>query len=124
MRGSQKNLKSSGSGGYMTKGSHVTTSGPLLLKDYKVKRCIMPYEFGQPVSAQLRHFGDASDSGYGADSYLRLMNKAHTFHCSELTAATLAVWTDRMMQDELKLLLEPNETSRFQTFVSSRVAVI
>lgn len=60
-----KQILSSGSGGYMTKGSHVTTSGKLLLKDYKVKRCIMPYEFGQPVSAQPYHFGDASDSGYG-----------------------------------------------------------
>lgn len=110
-----------------SKGSHVTTSGKLPLKDYKVKRCIMPYEFGQPVSAQLHHFGDASESGYGTVSYFQLMNKAHTVYCSfimakarvvplkpltipkmELTAATLAVRIDRMMQDELELPLEPS----------------
>lgn len=123
-----------------------------------MKRCIKPYDFGQPVTAQLHHFGDASESGYGTVSYLRLMNKAHTVHCSfimakarvvplkpitiprmELTAATVAVRIDRMMQDELELPLEPsvfwtdstsvlkyihNETSRFQTFAANRVAVI
>ena len=128
-----------------------------LLKDYKVKKRFMPCNFGQPVSAQLHHFEDASESGYGTVSYLRLMNKAHTVHCSfimakarvvplkpvtiprlELTAATVAVRIDRMMQDQLELPLEPsvfwtdstsvlkyvlNETSRFQTFVANRLTV-
>lgn len=129
-----------------------------LLRDYKVKRCIKPHDFGHPVSAQLHHFGDASESGYGTVSYLRMVNKANTVCCSfiigkarvaplkpltiprmELTAATVAVRIDRMMQEEMELSLEPsvfwtdstsllkyinNETSRFTTFVANRVAVI
>lgn len=57
----------------------------------------------------------------------------------ELTAATVAVRIDKVMQDEIELPLEPsvfwtdstsvlkyiqNETSRFQTFVANSVAVI
>lgn len=98
-----------------------------LLSDYKVKRYIKPHDFEHPVSTQLHHFGDASESGFGTVSYLRLMNKSNTVHSSfimgkarvvplkpvtiprlELTAATAAVRIDWTMQEEIELQLEPS----------------
>lgn len=38
----------------------------------KVDRCIMPKDFGKIKMAQLHHFSDASECGYGTVSYLRL----------------------------------------------------
>lgn len=76
---------------------------------FKVEQCIKPRDFGVPVSAQLRHFSDASQVGYGTVSYLRLekdqkiqvafiLGKARvaplkqtTIPRLELTAAVLAV---------------------------------
>lgn len=43
------------------------------LEDFKVNRCIKPFGF-DPVFAQLHHFADASDTGYGTVSYLLLEN--------------------------------------------------
>ena len=34
------------------------------------------------MSAELHHFSDASQSGYGQCSYLRLMDKKKRVHCS------------------------------------------
>lgn len=42
------------------------------LEKFKVRRCLMPKDFGILIAAQLHHFLDASESGYGTVSYLRL----------------------------------------------------
>ena len=128
------------------------------LEKFKVRRCLLPENFGTLTSAQLHHFSDASESGYGTVSYLRLQDDEHKVHCAfvmgkarvvplkpitiprlELTAATMAVRMDRMLQSELELSLMPsvywtdstsvlkylrNETSRFHTFVANRVSSI
>lgn len=75
--------------------------------------------------AQLHHFSDASESGYGTATYLRMQNvkemvhiaflfgkarvaplKAVTIPRLELTAAVVAVRVDRMLQSELQLPLK------------------
>ncbi|KAK0154145.1 hypothetical protein N1851_003769 [Merluccius polli] len=92
--------------------------------EFKIDRCIKPKDFSNPVTAQLHHFSDASEVGYGTVSYLRLeknskvhvafmMGKARvvplkqtTIPRLELTAAVLAVRVDSMLQKELQLKLE------------------
>ena len=38
-------------------------------------RCLKPHNFGPPAHAQLHHFADASEGGYGMVTYLRLQNE-------------------------------------------------
>lgn len=44
------------------------------MDEFKVERCIKPIDFGAPVLAQLHHFSDASQVGFGTVSYLRQEN--------------------------------------------------
>ncbi|KAL7870792.1 hypothetical protein SRHO_G00082890 [Serrasalmus rhombeus] len=92
---------------------------------FSVKRCIKPEGFGPVVSAQLHHFSDASEKGYGVVSDIRIKNSHGQVHCSfllgksrvtplkpvtvprlELTAATIAVKMDKLMKRELRMDLK------------------
>lgn len=46
-----------------------------LLDSFSINRCFTPRNFGNVSLAQLHHFCDASEVGYGAVSYLRLTNE-------------------------------------------------
>lgn len=93
----------------------------LKLADVKVSRCVKPVNFGVVKEAQLHTFADASFKGYGACSYLRLINEDGEVHCSfimgkarvspikavtiprlELTAAVLSVRLSSLLQKELE----------------------
>lgn len=94
-----------------------------------MRRCIKPKNLC-PVTAQLHHFSDASQVGYGTESYIRLQSEHHvhlafllgkarvaplkqtTIPRLELTAAVLAVRMDQLLHRELHLELE---TSVFWT---------
>lgn len=52
-----------------------------LLKDISIRRCIVPECFGKVCDVSLHHFSDASTSGYGQVSYLRLVNDQGEVHC-------------------------------------------
>lgn len=86
----------------------------------EIRRCFKPDGFGTVVKTELHHFSDASRSGYGQCSYLRLMNDKGEFHCSlvmskarvvplkpiriprlELSAAVVSVKISSMLQQEL-----------------------
>ena len=92
------------------------------LSRFQVDRCMKPEHFGPIRTAELHHFCDASEKGYGTTSYLRFTNSMGRVHVSfilgksrvtplkqitiprlELTAATLAVKVDRMLKRELKV---------------------
>ncbi|XP_039608848.1 uncharacterized protein LOC120528780, partial [Polypterus senegalus] len=95
-----------------------------LLTDYKVNRCFKPTGFGTIKTAQMHHFADASEDGYGTVTYLVLTNEEGKKHCSflmgksrvaplkqitiprmELTAAVMAVKMDKMLKGELQMPL-------------------
>ncbi len=95
------------------------------LEKFEVRRCLKPEHFGEVTSAQMHHFSDASERGYGIVSYLLLKNDqqlAHSFllmskarvtpiKCItiprlELTAATLASRMDKLWKEELKMQFE------------------
>ena len=91
------------------------------LEKLKIQRCFKPHTFGKLQSAELHHFSDASDHGYGQCSYLRLVDDKGQVHCSfvmgkarvtplkpvtiprlELTAALLSVKVSTMLREELE----------------------
>ena len=82
-------------------------------------------QFGEIASAQLHHFADASEDGYGTVSYLLLDNNHGHAHCAfimgkarvaplkpvtlarmELTAAVVAGRMDKMWRKELRMQLQ------------------
>ncbi|XP_043969743.1 uncharacterized protein LOC122829340 isoform X2 [Gambusia affinis] len=128
------------------------------LSNFHVSRCLKPINFGCTTSAQLHHFSDASEYAYGTVSYLLLENEHGEKHCAflmgkarvsplkkvtiprlELTAAVVAVKVDKMLHEELQILLQQSvfwtdsitvlryidsDTARFKTFVANRVSMI
>ena len=90
------------------------------LEQLEVDRCFKPHDFGRVISRQLHHFSDASQEGYGAVSYLRMVNSRGDIHCSfvigkarlaplkpmtiprmELSAAVVSTRLERMIHREL-----------------------
>lgn len=88
----------------------------------EIDRCFKPKDFGNVVTTELHHFSDASQSGYGQCSYLRLVDENRRVHCSlvmgksrvvplkpvtiprlELTAALVSVKIGLLVQEELEL---------------------
>jgi hypothetical protein len=52
------------------------------LASIKIPRCYQPKNFGMPNRVELHHFSDASLTGYGQCSYLRIINQEDQVHCS------------------------------------------
>jgi hypothetical protein len=95
----------------------------LLINDLKIQRCLTPPGFEEAKSVELHHFSDASTTGYGQCSYLRLVNAKNKVHCAfvmgksrvsplkpttiprlELTAAVVSVKVSSILCDELDLV--------------------
>ncbi|XP_028406789.1 uncharacterized protein LOC114529231 [Dendronephthya gigantea] len=91
-----------------------------LLENVEVERSSKPPGFGKIESAQLHTMSDASNTGYGQCSYLRLVDEHGTIHVSfqmgkarvapkktvsiprlELTAATIAAKITDVLRDEM-----------------------
>ena len=128
------------------------------LDTVKIKRCLKPKNLGRVQDVQLHHFADASKDGYGAVTYIRQQNvegnvhtafvlanarvaplKPHTIVKMELSAATLAVRQNSMIERELKMNIDRvvywtdsqtvlkyinNEQARHPVFETNRLAVI
>ena len=82
--------------------------------------CLKPANVGTVVSRQIHNFSDASSTGYGQVTYLRIENEKGQIHCAflmgkvciapiktmtishlELTAATVSVRVGEMISKEL-----------------------
>ena len=91
-----------------------------LLEKVKIQRCVKPPGFGSPIQTEVHSFADASESGIGQVSYLRLVNEKGEVHVSflmaksrvppikpisiprmELTAAVVSVNVTTMLKSEL-----------------------
>lgn len=91
------------------------------LQSIQMQRCYMPSDFGQLIRVELHHFSDASTSGYGQCTYLRLLNSSNNVHCAlvigkarvtplkvttiprlELQAAVVSVQISDMLKRELQ----------------------
>ena len=91
------------------------------MRTISVPRCFKPPGFGAVVNVQLHHFSDASEIGYGAVSYLRIVDDKGAPHCSfvlgksrvtplkvvsiprlELAAAVVAVKLNCLIRNELE----------------------
>ena len=96
-----------------------------VLNSIEIPRCFKSPEFGRTISMQIHHFADASSYGYGACSYLRLVDHSGSICLSffmgksrlapiksvsiprlELTAAVLAARLDELAKRELKIPLD------------------
>jgi hypothetical protein len=96
-------------------------SSLILLKQFKIQRCVKPEGFGNVMLVEIHHFSDASTLGYGQCSYLRLVNEKQQVHCSllmgkarvcplkvvtiprlELTAALVSVKVSKFLRRELQ----------------------
>ena len=91
------------------------------LESLKIQRCVKPSYFGQVKEVELHHFSDASSTGYGQCTYLRLIDEIGQVHCSllvgkarvaplkpvtiprlELVAALLSTKISTLLQKELE----------------------
>lgn len=91
------------------------------LEKINIPRCYVPANFGKVIKRELHHFSDASNSGYGQCSYLRVTNEEGNIHCAlvigksrvapikvqtiprlELTAAVISVAMSNMLKQELE----------------------
>lgn len=92
----------------------------LALESLKINRSLKPVDFGEVKTIELHHFSDASSTGYGQCSYVRLVNAQQQVHCSlvigksrvvplksitiprlELTAALTSVKISTLLHNEL-----------------------
>ena len=56
------------------------------ISELVIPRCLTPASLNKPIKAQLHHFADASELGYGAVSFLRLEDPHGAVHCSLVMA--------------------------------------
>ena len=102
-----------------------------VLECFSMERCLKPANFGTVVSRQIHNFSDASSTGYGQVTYLRIENEKGQIHCAflmgkahvtpvktmtiphfELTVATVSVRVGEMIAKELD---EPAESKTYWT---------
>ena len=100
---------------------HKWTEDLCQLEKLEIQRCVKPNDFGQVQTVELHHFSDASTTGYGQCSYIRLINEQGRIHCAllmgkarvtplkpvtvprlELVAALLSVKISVLLQKELE----------------------
>ena len=59
------------------------------ISQFTVEHCVKPVGFNVISSSQLHHFSDASETGPGSVSYIRLANVQGDVHCTFLSAKSL-----------------------------------
>lgn len=107
------------------------------LSTLKINRHLKPNDFGTICQVEMHHFSDASYTGYGQCSYVRLINHENQVHCAllmgksrvvplkrvtiprlELMAAVLSVKAAKLLQSELQY-----ETVKHVFWTDSKVVI-
>ncbi|XP_067949641.1 uncharacterized protein [Watersipora subatra] len=73
------------------------------LESIKIERCVVPKEFGCVTQNEIHHFCDASLNGYGACSYVRLVNNRKEVHTALLMAKSRVVPLKQITVPRLEL---------------------
>ena len=95
-----------------------------IIATFQIPRCLKNTSLKEPITAQLHHFSDASERGYGAVSYLRLVDRSGQIRCIlvmaksklaplktttiprlELAAAVVSVRLDKIIKEHLELVV-------------------
>ena len=103
------------------------------MDNINIPRCCEPSDFGQNVEYTLYH-SDASETGYGKASYLKIVNENGDVHCCliflksrvapvkyvfiprlELTAATLSIKVSDMLRKNWIFLLHQKSFGQIVT---------
>ena len=71
------------------------------LQEIKLNRWYKPKVFGKVVSCSLHYFPDASESGCGQETYLKLVDTAGKVHCSLVVAKS---WVTPMKYTSIPML--------------------
>ena len=66
------------------------------LEESSVNHSFKPSGFGDASSCELHHFSDASQVGYSAVTYLRLVNEPGQIHCTLVMSKTRVVTQERI----------------------------
>ena len=93
-----------------------------LLEQFSLPPCVRPPDFGTVVLCQLHHFSDASEKGYGAVTYLRMVDDLGGVYCCllmskskltplkiktiprlELAVAVVSVKLEKLMRQQLEI---------------------
>lgn len=61
------------------------------ISEFKINTCFKPMNFGHVKSAQIHHFCDASEIGYGTVTYLRLTNGKGDVHVAFVTMKLITI---------------------------------
>ncbi|XP_046560324.1 uncharacterized protein LOC124269353 [Haliotis rubra] len=107
------------------------------IEQLTITRCVSPFDSDDLLKYDLHHFSDASMEGYGAVSYLRIVNSDGRIHCAilmgkarlapmkqitiprlELSAAVISVKLDQLLRQELRLKISSS------TFWSDSMVVL
>lgn len=75
------------------------------LSTFSVPRCIKPKDFGPLTSAQLHHFSDASEDGYGTVLYLRMQNDKKKIHLAFILGKARVAPLKKVTTPRMELLL-------------------
>ena len=98
------------------------------MEKINIPSCYKPTDFGQNVEYTLPHFSDASETGYGQASYIKMINENGDVHCClifwksrvapvkyisipilELIAVTFPVKVSDMLRRELDIPVASEE---------------
>ena len=73
------------------------------LQNINISRCVKPIRCGNIVTCEIHHLSDASTTGYGSCSYLRLVDEKDRVHCSLLMGKARVVPRKPMTIPRLEL---------------------
>ncbi|KAK0135606.1 Proteoglycan 4 [Merluccius polli] len=86
------------------------------VKAFEVERCLKPVDFGETICGQLHHFSDASESGYGTVTYLKIWDNSNKCHDLDIVADDPEV--KKELVTNAVVVIAPSATHQLITYFS------